>query len=657
MAVEIGALRALLSLDSTAFETGAKRAQASMNGLQRSMARVSQRMQRVGRTLSTRVSAPLAAVGAVALRSSLQTIDAQSKMAQSLDTSTRSMQVLARAADRAGLSTGELEQLGRQLTRRLSQAAAGAGPAADALEQLGLSAESLTGLDLDERIARINEAIAENIPASQRAAVAAKVFGDRAGLLATRLDAGVIRDASEEIERFGLAVTEIEADRIEEANDAISALGLVSRGLANQLAVALAPTLKAIAERIADVGQWFADLSPRMQRLVGVAASLAAAAGPLAIALGFMATGLAAIASPIGLVVLGLGAVAGAAVYVASRWEELVEKLPKLGPIAERVGAAIRGAWDRLGELATGVADAMRQAVEDIKATLAALPGEVLQIGRDVITALRDGIVQRWQEVKEAVTSVLSLSDFDAKETGARISGDLATGMVLGVSRNRAASEEAVREYLRSLEGAARDEAESNSPSKAWMRLGRDLMSGLSIGIGDGASAAAEAARKASERVTDAVSETESVLGTFKAGAQTVTRDVLTDVRSMSDSIEGVLRGIGNRLIDTGLSQGLDFVFPTPRALGGPVMAGRPYLVGERGPELMVPRQAGTIVPNGDLRGGGQVSGGGVTVNVHGYGEPQVTESPGRVDVDFTRRLENEIRRPGKVRTAVREVK
>jgi polyhydroxyalkanoate synthesis regulator phasin len=35
------------------------------------------------------------------------------------------------------------------------------------------------------------------------------------------------------------------------------------------------------------------------------------------------------------------------------------------------------------------------------------------------------------------------------------------------------------------------------------------------------------------------------------------------------------------------------------RAVGGPVMAGSPYLVGERGPELFVPRQNGNIIPNG----------------------------------------------------------
>jgi hypothetical protein len=47
------------------------------------------------------------------------------------------------------------------------------------------------------------------------------------------------------------------------------------------------------------------------------------------------------------------------------------------------------------------------------------------------------------------------------------------------------------------------------------------------------------------------------------------------------------------------------------RAAGGPVDAGTPYMVGERGPELFVPAANGTIVPNG----AGSM---GVTINVNG---------------------------------------
>jgi len=41
------------------------------------------------------------------------------------------------------------------------------------------------------------------------------------------------------------------------------------------------------------------------------------------------------------------------------------------------------------------------------------------------------------------------------------------------------------------------------------------------------------------------------------------------------------------------------------RALGGPVMGGKPYIVGESGPELFTPSTTGSITPNNQLGGGG----------------------------------------------------
>lgn len=52
---------------------------------------------------------------------------------------------------------------------------------------------------------------------------------------------------------------------------------------------------------------------------------------------------------------------------------------------------------------------------------------------------------------------------------------------------------------------------------------------------------------------------------------------------------------------------------PGAKALGGPVAQGMPYLVGERGPELMVPTHSGTIIPNNRLQLGG------TTVINHNY--------------------------------------
>ena len=41
------------------------------------------------------------------------------------------------------------------------------------------------------------------------------------------------------------------------------------------------------------------------------------------------------------------------------------------------------------------------------------------------------------------------------------------------------------------------------------------------------------------------------------------------------------------------------------RAIGGPVNAGQPYMVGERGPELIVPTNSGMVVSNNQLSSGG----------------------------------------------------
>lgn len=56
---------------------------------------------------------------------------------------------------------------------------------------------------------------------------------------------------------------------------------------------------------------------------------------------------------------------------------------------------------------------------------------------------------------------------------------------------------------------------------------------------------------------------------------------------------------------------------PEFRAAGGSVLAGSPYIVGERGPELFVPGRSGTIVPNG--AGGAGTS---VVVNMGIVGDP-----------------------------------
>jgi hypothetical protein len=56
------------------------------------------------------------------------------------------------------------------------------------------------------------------------------------------------------------------------------------------------------------------------------------------------------------------------------------------------------------------------------------------------------------------------------------------------------------------------------------------------------------------------------------------------------------------RIVDAGNGKiQLETVVDGARAKGGPVNANRPYLVGENGPEVFVPKNAGGIIPGGDI--------------------------------------------------------
>lgn len=98
----------------------------------------------------------------------------------------------------------------------------------------------------------------------------------------------------------------------------------------------------------------------------------------------------------------------------------------------------------------------------------------------------------------------------------------------------------------------------------------------------------------------DAIVEGESLSGTLEKLAKSLARAALEAAFFGSGPFAG--GGGGGKGLLGGLLGG---IFGGFRAEGGPVRAGRAYVVGEEGPELMVPRTSGTIVPNAGGKGGG----------------------------------------------------
>jgi hypothetical protein len=93
------------------------------------------------------------------------------------------------------------------------------------------------------------------------------------------------------------------------------------------------------------------------------------------------------------------------------------------------------------------------------------------------------------------------------------------------------------------------------------------------------------------------VDGTKSVKDAFKSMAAEIIKELyrVFVVQQIVNSISG---GIGNLFGGGGAvtSSPRPMANPFPRAIGGPVIANQPYIVGERGPELVIPRSSGTVL-------------------------------------------------------------
>lgn len=215
---------------------------------------------REGVNTSAKWGAAMAVAGAAItvnlINKGREAIDVQAKLAQSLNTTVASIGVLERAGDLAGVSIDGIAQATKDLTRRLSQAAAqGAGPTFEALQKLNMSASDLLRMPLDERVSAINSALNEFVPAANRAAVAGQLFGEEGSLAMMRISPETIKEAARQAEIFGTAISEIDAIKIEQANDAFSTIQTGMDGFTKQLAIQAAPVIDAIGKHFLGAAQ------------------------------------------------------------------------------------------------------------------------------------------------------------------------------------------------------------------------------------------------------------------------------------------------------------------------------------------------------------------------------------------------------------------
>ena len=129
-------------------------------------------------------------------------------------------------------------------------------------------------------------------------------------------------------------------------------------------------------------------------------------------------------------------------------------------------------------------------------------------------------------------------------------------------------------------------------------------------------------------KLNKAAKETQDAFDSLTKNVQNDLKEGIKGLIKGTSTLADMLNNVADRFLDIALNQalfgnaggstvtgGLFSLFGF--ANGGRPPVGKPSIVGEKGPELFVPRSSGTIVPNNKLGGGGSTS---VVVNVDASG-------------------------------------
>jgi hypothetical protein len=587
----IGALRVNLGLDAAQFDRGARQAQSTA--------------QRLGRQLQG-IGAAISAVGVgitLAIRGQINAADDLAKAADRIGVPVEALSQLQHAASLSGVEMGTLQTAMQRLSRQMVESAGD-------FTAIGISVRDANGVmrptvdvlqDLADRIAAMPEG-------AERTALAMQFFGRSGAELIPMLRGGSagIRSMMEEADRLGLTLSENTARAAEQFNDNLSRLGAVVTGITRQITAALVPVLATVTDALVAVAGQFARLSPEMQTFAAGIAGITVVVGPALIAIGTLARSLTLL---------------GAAATIA---------LGPWGVLAAVVAAAAVAfvAFRRDAEPAQGTIESVQTAQEQLNAAMGTFAATgAPQAGAAAIAYARN-LEQQARAALAAAEAEIALMEAELarfqsapmEERG--LLGDLEEG---AMARNIAASRgeiDGLRDSLRQAQDAVSDlrlvqvaaEATTATPAVAALTVETDDLEDAIARVGGAAGRAAavqvpdfgESLRGlgeiAAESGAQIRSSFESAFVNFVSGASSARdaiRSLLQDLARLA--AQSAFRSLMSRFEGGG---GLfSSIFGGFRAEGGPVSTGRAYVVGERGPEMFVPKSAGTIIPNGAASG------------------------------------------------------
>lgn len=204
-----------------------------------------------GAAAGAAAAAVAAAMGAMVVQG-VEAVAQQNDLAESLGITNRELTSLTRAADLSGVSSDELSVAMKRLNKTIGDAQGGSKSAAEALGALGLTADKLAQMPMDQRFNAIAMAVSGMATQTERAAAVQDVMGKSAQAMLPMLqDSGATLElAAKQTREWGLALSEVDVANIAAADDRMSDLGATVSALRNNLAAEFAPVLQVAAERL-----------------------------------------------------------------------------------------------------------------------------------------------------------------------------------------------------------------------------------------------------------------------------------------------------------------------------------------------------------------------------------------------------------------------
>jgi hypothetical protein len=238
----------LLEALTGTFETDIQRARKRMDREMRNMQRAA---QRAGRIIAAAVVASAAAFATLIARTTRST-DEMIKFGHRLGLTANEMRRLQFVADRTGTNVNSFANAMQRLTRNLADARDGAGPAAGALERLGLSASELLGMGQDQAFFRIGQALKNVEDRGLQAQLAFQLLGREGQSLLGMINRSgdQFSEMAAQFDQFNLALSNLQANNIEQLSDTMSDVSTVIELARQRFVSGLAPAINEVIERL-----------------------------------------------------------------------------------------------------------------------------------------------------------------------------------------------------------------------------------------------------------------------------------------------------------------------------------------------------------------------------------------------------------------------